>query len=181
MRNRSTINGTLPIEFGWNGLNHRATVIGGRYDDFPEQGMFGVCVRHEPTSRDYSVKLGIHDFSVPPPSMAQEVSDALMATIAALFDGEAVYIGCMGGIGRTGMFMALLVKATMPHVDPVEYVRENYLGSAVETREQQDYIAGFDTGPFKWWIRGCAWKRLRGKSCLAHFESEDAEPISAAR
>ena len=38
-----------------------------------------------------------------------------------------VYVGCMGGWGRTGLFLALMVKALMPGVATRSlYVRENY-------------------------------------------------------
>ena len=51
-------------------------------------------------------------------------------------------MGCMGGIGRTGLMLSLLAKAFGVE-DPVAYVRKHYYSHAVETKEQRQFIADF--------------------------------------
>ena len=106
---------------------------------------FGVCVRAEraPSGR-YNVHLPIHDFSVPSPDQQDEVELALRETLEALLDGKKVYVGCMGGWGRTGLFLALLAKVCGVE-EPVTYVRENYSSRAVETAEQYQPMSGTST------------------------------------
>ncbi len=116
---------------------------------------FGVCVRAEraPSGR-YNVHLPIHDFSVPSPDQQDEVELALRETLEALLDGKPVYVGCMGGWGRTGLFLALLAKVC--GVDqPVTYVRENYSNRAVETRSRS---ATSRTSTFPASSAGCSGK-----------------------
>jgi len=78
-------------------------------------------------------------------------------TLRAGLAGEKIYIGCMGGWGRTGLFMALLAKATGIS-DPVAFIREYYTPHAVETKEQQDYVANFDVSPIQRELWRWAWK-----------------------
>lgn len=94
------------------------------------------------------------DFSVPEVS---DMQDGLIAALASLAEGSDVYVGCMGGIGRTGLFMGCMVKfmqdyaaktgGPIPCIDPVANVRSQYNPHAIETREQQDYVRTFDTAP----------------------------------
>ena len=51
-------------------------------------------------------------------------------------------VGCMGGIGRTGLMLALLAKS-FGEEDPVRYVRATYYSHAVETAAQKQFIAEF--------------------------------------
>ena len=120
---------------------------------------FGVCVRAEraPTGR-YNVHLPIHDFSVPSPDQQDEVELALRETLEALLEGKTVYVGCMGGWGRTGLFLALLAKVCgVEH--PVTYVRENYSPRAVETTKQHSYVMEFDVSGLQRWLFWQAWKK----------------------
>ena len=58
--------------------------------------------------------------------------------------GEMVEIGCAAGVGRTGTVLACLaVLAGVPGDDAVRWVRANFRGAAVETREQQEMIGRF--------------------------------------
>jgi hypothetical protein len=60
--------------------------------------------------------------------------------------GEPVYVGCMGGKGRTGLFLAVLVKA-FGVKRPVEYVRAHYYAHAVETKDQYAFVKKFTITP----------------------------------
>lgn len=135
-------NGVLPLTFG----NLKASVIGGPYDNFPEEGFFGVCVRKERMTSvgEFDVWLPIQDFHVP--DDYDEVVEALNAIVDAIFEGQIVYIGCLGGMGRTGLIMALLAKAS-GEPNPVAYVREHYYEKAVETTDQKLYVEHFDVEP----------------------------------
>jgi hypothetical protein len=53
--------------------------------------------------------------------------------------GKKVHCGCMGGHGRTGMFLAALVSR-FGEKDAITYVRKNYCKKAVESTEQVKYL-----------------------------------------
>ena len=68
-----------------------------------------------------------------------DLINGLDKSLDYLIGGHTLYVGCMGGMGRTGLFMAALVKLWgINH--PVEYVREMYYSHAVETEEQYNYV-----------------------------------------
>jgi protein-tyrosine phosphatase len=59
-----------------------------------------------------------------------------------------IIINCMGGKGRTGTALAALWMAAnklsgvfIEAVDAIELVRKNHCKSAVETKEQETYLA----------------------------------------
>jgi len=54
--------------------------------------------------------------------------------------GRKVHVGCIGGHGRTGMFLAALVAEMAVDPDPIAYVRKHYCQKAVETREQVRFL-----------------------------------------
>lgn len=97
------MNGTL--ELNLNGS--KVTVIGGPYLDKPRE-LRGVKLAEE-IDAPYDLKLDIPDFSVPD---REETFEVTLRAIDLLVQEGTIYVGCMGGIGRTGLFMALLVKAT---------------------------------------------------------------------
>lgn len=74
-----------------------------------------------------------------------QMRGALLLALYSLSRGRLVYAGCMGGYGRTGVFLACLVKC-LGVDDPVAYVRAHYHERAVETDEQEDYVAAFEPG-----------------------------------
>jgi protein-tyrosine phosphatase len=85
------------------------------------------------------INIPTQDFKTPPKvQMNQGVRDAIHHIVA----GRKLYVGCMAGRGRTGLFLAVLAKAWGIR-NPVEYVREHYYAHAVETDEQYDYVMNF--------------------------------------
>ena len=60
-------------------------------------------------------------------------------------------VGCLGGQGRTGLFLALLAKV-WGIADPVKYVRRVYLRRAVETRDQEEWVADFEASGLRRWL-----------------------------
>jgi hypothetical protein len=111
-------------------------VLGGPYMERPE-GTVGVLLAKELAgSSDYDVVLPIQDFSVPTRRDLLRVVDEVLDYMLA---GRAVYVGCMGGRGRTGLFLAALAKLWGVR-RPVQYVRGKYFSHAVETKEQEAFI-----------------------------------------
>lgn len=86
-----------------------------------------------------NIDIPTRDFSVPDD---HDLAVGLERAVDAILSGLPVYVGCMAGRGRTGLFLAILARAFgMP--DPVEYVRELYYPHAVETDGQYDFVMNF--------------------------------------
>lgn len=118
-------------------------VHGGPYRQRPE-GHFGVKMAAE-IKAPCDVSIPTEDYSVPD---VKALSDGLTQTLKFMAQNRKapVYVGCMGGIGRTGLFMAVMAKAF--GVDaPVPYVRQFYYGHAVETQEQREFVEAFQITP----------------------------------
>jgi hypothetical protein len=143
-------NGVMAIDLGWAGAWLKFGIIGGPFDGFRRgmTGDFGVCVRAEYPPDDYDVWLPIRDFNVP--ESKRDTEHALERTLEAAMNGRRVYVGCMGGWGRTGLFLALLAKCCGKK-DPVTYVRRVYSRRAVERPEQERYVKEFNVA----WLQGC--------------------------
>lgn len=78
-----------------------------------------------------------------PKGAAQQKEWAKLVTWAAqqILAGRKVHAGCIGGHGRTGTFLACLVREMRPEItDAIGYVREHYCPKAVESREQVDFL-----------------------------------------
>lgn len=87
-------------------------------------------------------QLVIPDFGVP---KMDAFENALTRITKRMLLGDMVYIGCMGGIGRTGMMLAGLYRVLDGReLDAVSWVRANYLGHAVETQAQRNLVNQFD-------------------------------------
>ena len=157
-------NGVLNLPLGWRGGFITLTITGGPYDAFEEfdraaDRAYGVMVRAE-RSQGYKkhLHLPIHDFQVPDDDVRTHT--AVRRALLAAVRGQEVFVGCMGGWGRTGLFLALMAKAVgIP--EPVRYVRQHYTPRAIETDEQQAYVDNFDVSGIAGPVRRTAWlKRL---------------------
>lgn len=106
---------------------------------FSQAWMWTVCLTSHvaiPTTIHYPIQ----DFSVPTDLLGLE--DALRRTTYALMRKEPVYVGCAGGVGRTGLFLSCLLKVLHPDcTDPVRWLRKIYWPHAVETPSQEKFIA----------------------------------------
>lgn len=157
-------NGRMLVRLGWRGLWHGLLFWGGPFDKVPYDlfnydDVFGVCVRAEREPDIYNVRVPIRDFSVPQPEQREEMVSALKQTIEAAMQGKLVYVGCAGGWGRTGLFLALLAKA-LDVKDPVRFVRSTYTSHAVETKPQENYVKNFDVASIRRWL---FWAALRNR------------------
>ena len=154
-------NGTLTLDLGWKGAFQTLKFVGGPYDKFPGRDVaFGVCVRAERVKKDsFDVQVPIADFGVPTNDTL--VRKALGSAFEAALAGRPVYVGCMGGFGRTGLFLALVAKAAGVS-DPVQFVRDRYYPSAVETKAQEAYVAAFVVGDLRSALLRASWRaRIR--------------------
>lgn len=128
----------------------------------------GPFVRYVPgTRRLFAVKMAAeidhpHNVSVPTEDFGvpsyQDMTHGVLQAIEAIYDGNDVYVGCRGGLGRTGLFMGCMAKVMIDYNrslqkdyegtdDPVVLVRAQYKPYAIETQEQLDFVRGYDTGP----------------------------------
>jgi Tyrosine phosphatase family len=123
---------TLPLSIGFA----QRVVFGGAYYDKPH-GFVGVKLAPE-VMADAMIELPIVDFSVP--RDLNRVNEVVWAVLNHVARKDAVYVGCMGGRGRTGLFFALLTKA-VGEPDPIGYVRGNYYCKAIETEAQERYVS----------------------------------------
>lgn len=129
----------MPLILGGKAIK----VYGGPYFNKPDD-MFGVKLAKE-IDLPCEINLPIEDFSVPNKA---ETKKALSKALHALRAGEDIYVGCMGGKGRTGLFMALLAKMAGVK-NPIQYVRASYNSHAVETPEQEAFVKNLNV----FWLR----------------------------
>lgn len=149
-------NGSIKLPLGISGALKVVEMIGGPFDNFPGRDKaFGVAVRAErikPGQAD--VQLPIHDFGVP--EYLPNVEAALLAAFKAALQGRPVWVGCMGGWGRTGLFLSLVAKVAGVE-SPIEFVRKQYTPRAVETRQQYRYVTDFDVKSVRRKVLKMAW------------------------
>jgi len=124
------------LEIPLRGKKH-FTVFGGPYLD-RHGSMRGVKMAAE-IDLPCDVSIPTKDFQVPDRKMLHK---GLEQTVDLILADEPVYVGCMGGRGRTGLFLAILVKVFGVRY-PVKYVRKNYFSHAVETTAQYDFVRYF--------------------------------------
>lgn len=96
------------------------------------------------TSRQYPWHEGV-EFLYPiidrkTPSNLPEFKKMLDFITESLVDGKKVFVGCIGGHGRTGIVLSALVQLMSQNEDAITYVRENYCKKVVETKEQVDWL-----------------------------------------
>lgn len=137
----------IPVNMGKvNGM-----LFGGQFRKFVPgtRRLVGVKMAAE-IKHPHDISIPTNDFSVPALSA---MVDGILLGIEALGEGKDLYAGCMGGIGRTGLYMGCMAKVCIDYhggeymgfTDPVLLVRATYLGHALETDEQQAYAREFPT------------------------------------
>lgn len=146
-----TPNGVLPIQLG----SLKATIMGGPYLAKPE-GYCGVKMAAE-INAPCVISIPTRDFSVPPVALFRM---GLLQALTLLHQRQKLYVGCMGGVGRTGLFMGGLVKVVSEYrrkthrstLDPKLYVREKYQSHAIETQKQEQYLEDLDVSDLVEWV-----------------------------
>lgn len=80
----------------------------------------------------------ITDMSVP--QNAETFKKLVQWTVEQLAAGKTVHAGCIGGHGRTGMFLAAVYRVVKDDVDAIEKVRNLYCKKAVESDAQVRFL-----------------------------------------
>lgn len=149
---------SLPVNFG----DIQALVFGGPFHEYvPGQRRLVSVKLAQECEIPANITVPSEDFGTPThAAMHVGVRRAIEAVLA----GNDLYAGCGAGIGRTGTFMACLVKVMFDYAaaeatsdlevshDPVLYVRKHYLGHAVETSGQRKFIQEFATANHVTWL-----------------------------
>jgi Predicted protein-tyrosine phosphatase len=113
-------------------------IHGGPYRERPSSHV-GVKMAVE-IDHPHDISVPTRDFSVP---KQHHMEEGIRKVLKPLALNEPVYVGCMGGIGRTGLFLACLAK-TLGEDQPVKYIRKNYIPHAVETSQQENFVRTFN-------------------------------------
>lgn len=134
----------------------RATIYGGPFRNFipGTRRLVGVKMAVE-LNLVHDISVPTRDFDVPD---TVTLTQGMIKAVRAMADGNDIYVGCMGGTGRTGVFMACMAKVMIDlgeglkvpgskkdTLDPVAYVRGTYRKHAVETPAQESFCRTFDT------------------------------------
>jgi hypothetical protein len=114
------------------------------------------------------------------PKDAKEFKLLINWVAEQLEDGKRIHVGCIGGHGRTGTFLAALVSLYEDLTDdPIAYVREHHCKKAVESKDQIDFLVkhfGCKTAKAsKTWSGSTGRRDWTGDDWQAHWASMDAE------
>jgi len=94
--------------------------------------------RSWPWKKGHEFLFAIQDMGVP--AAPEEFKKLVAWTAKQLQAGQKVHCGCIGGHGRTGMFLSALVCEMTGEKDAISYVRKNYCVKAVETASQVQFL-----------------------------------------
>lgn len=94
--------------------------------------------RSYPWNKGVDIYFKIVDMGVP--KSLEDFSKLISWTAKEMKKGKSVYVGCIGGHGRTGLFLAALTKFMTGDKDAITTVRENYCKKAVESSEQINWL-----------------------------------------
>ncbi len=96
--------------------------------------MMARTYRQFPWHKGVEFMYPIQDMGVP--SHLKEFQNMIAYLKEQVLAGKKVFIGCIGGHGRTGLVLAALVKSIANETDAVTYVRDHYCHRAVESSKQ---------------------------------------------
>jgi hypothetical protein len=74
------------------------------------------------------------------PSNYKHFQELIDLCIGYLAQGKTIHCGCIGGHGRTGTFLAALVRCVTGNEDATTWVREHYCKKAVESKSQIEFL-----------------------------------------
>lgn len=129
-----------PLQFG-KGVLHG----GSAFNSLPGMDIYVTLETHARDIRDGwvdppPIRL---PFPIPDRGVPKEVDHykAMVTYICnQLRKGKSVHIGCIGGHGRTGMTIAAIVAEMGVSKDAIQWTRDNYCQSAVESKAQVDFL-----------------------------------------
>lgn len=94
--------------------------------------------RHFPWNAGTDVYFFIPDMGVP--KHIQAFRNLIKWTALQLKDGKSVFVGCIGGHGRTGLFLAALTTYMIGDKNSITTVRDKYCKKAVESNTQVEWL-----------------------------------------
>lgn len=120
-----------------------AWVMAGPTRELPDDRKLVRCaaeIKVDPDRVAFDVSTG--DFK---PFDENKLDLVLPNIMKALSEGERLYVGCMGGTGRTGTLLAILAgqHPGMTGGEAITYIRQVYRAHAVETSEQEGQVWEF--------------------------------------
>ena len=150
--------GHIVVAVPGSGLG-RAFVYGGPYLRKSVK-LVGVKLAGE-VRKDCTIDFPIPNYGICDQS---ELLEAVAKAYALLLTDQQVYVGCVGGIGRTGLFLGVMAKVSHAYVpygpeecggafDPVLFVRKHYLAHAIETSAQESLVRGIDVSGVVRWLK----------------------------
>lgn len=107
---------------------------------------YGMKFKHQlfpwDKTADPIVEFQYHITDMCAPKSPKEFKKMLNWCAEQLEDGKKIHIGCIGGHGRTGTFLAALISL-YPDLtdDPIQWVRDNHCKKAVESASQIKFLA----------------------------------------
>lgn len=128
----------IPLENGLTGWVHA-----GPTREMPPGYELVRCAIEIPVAgKTVAYDIAIPDFST---FQTQHLDEVLPELLDDLAEGRKLYIGCMGGTGRTGTLLALLVAQHPAFTGEmaVAYIRQVYKPGAVETEDQKLQVEGY--------------------------------------
>ena len=132
--------GIFPLRLG----TIQAKLVGGPYANKPA-GYYGIKMAEE-INRDCVISIPTRDYCVPETG---RLIAGLYCGITLAQQQVPIWVGCMGGIGRTGLYFAALAKVMAKYqqltkhkvtIEPITFTRQHYLPHAVETAEQKNWV-----------------------------------------
>ena len=125
----------IPLEGGTTGY-----IMAGATRDLPHNYNLVRCAEEVPVDADrVAYDVATKDFT---PFNTDRLVEVIPHVLYDLMLGRKLYVGCMGGTGRTGTFLASLVAQhpSFDGVHAVAYIRQVYRRHAVETNAQMDQV-----------------------------------------
>ncbi len=135
--------GFVSMQFGIWPLTRSVKIYGGPAKLAPKS-MYSLNLRAEDPELPCTDLLPITDFGVP--RVDKDTERALKGLLNAAVDNGEAYTGCAGGTGRTGLMLALCLKAA-GESDPIPLTRATYKTNAMENSKQEEYVSSFYIGP----------------------------------
>jgi hypothetical protein len=143
--------GLFPLKLG----TIQANLVGGPYRNKPKD-FYGIKMAEE-INADCVISVPTRDFSVPDTG---RLIAGLYCGISLAQQQVPIWVGCLGGVGRTGLYFAALAKVMARYqkltkkkvtIDPVAYTREHYYSHAVEIAEQKKWVEDLNVDAVAEW------------------------------
>lgn len=133
---------SMPFECG----EVKAMIYGGPFNNAKHDRRLVLVKMAKEIEKPCDIDIPTVDFSVP---TRHDMDTGVLEAVKLIAQGNDIYVGCMGGIGRTGLFMGCMAKVMKdfgtPMGEVIPYVRREFKQHAIETQEQQDFVMAFDT------------------------------------